>query len=287
MAEEQEGPTEEELADRLFRADEKLSEKEEPQRALVAARTLTPAVWSMITNVAPVMAASKMFEVRQPEKAAAVMLKGFELGLGLAAAFEFIHVIQGKPRLSPKGALALVQVHPEFASIDILEEERGGEPFSCTVTMARTNGFSQAVTFTMEDAQKAGLVKSRSGWEKYPANMLRWRAIGYCADLVFPDALGGLRRADEFDVPLSDEGEVVDGEWEAVEFEEVPPETASILDTVDAEPDGELLLRARARRDRFPRTWTEYEQAFQLAEEMDMTIPVALSLLAQMDEQVF
>ena len=65
----------------------------------------------------------------------------------------------------------------------------------------------------MADAERAGVIKPGSGWEKYPANMLRWRAIGFCADVVFGDVIGGLKRADELGADLTPDGDVIEGSW--------------------------------------------------------------------------
>ena len=148
-------------------------------RALTVAHPLTPQTWQMIEAVAPAMHAARFFGVSNPEQAAAIMLKGYELGLGLAASFDLIQVIQGRPALSPRGALALIHGSPLCACVEIVDELG-----ACTVTMERTNGFSYTLTWTLDDAKQAGLVKAGGGWEKYPANMLRWRAVGFCADVV-------------------------------------------------------------------------------------------------------
>ena len=68
---------------------------------IITNQKLTPQVWDMIERIAPAMAASRLFNVPSPEAAAAIMLKGYELGLSLTASFEFIHVIDGKPSVSP------------------------------------------------------------------------------------------------------------------------------------------------------------------------------------------
>lgn len=144
----------------------------------------------------------------------AIMLKGHELGLTLTASFEFIHVIEGKPGLNPRGALALIQDHPEFAGLKIEDlADEDGIPTACVVWMKRKNGVEYVAQFTMEDAIRAGLVRDRSGWTKYPANMLRWRAVGFCADVVFPDVLGGMKRTDELGADLSEAGNTIEGEW--------------------------------------------------------------------------
>lgn len=178
---------------------------------------VTPDVWNMISTIAPTLAESRMFGVSRPAEAATVMLKGYELGLGLAAAFEFIQPIEGRPALIPRGALALILNSPHYAGI-VIDDQRDdkGVPTACVVTMKRDNGLEYTVKFSMDDAKRAGIVKEKSGWEKYPANMLRWRAIGFCADVVFPDVMGGLKRADELGADLTPDGEVIEGSWTTV-----------------------------------------------------------------------
>lgn len=183
------------------------------EKALVPSRVPAMSTWQMIQSVAPVAVASRMFGVTE-QQAMIVMLKGYELGLGLTAAFEFIHVIDGKPSVSPKGALALIHDSNRLAGLKIEDIREGDKPHSCRVWMKRKNGFEYTTTYTMDDAKQAGLVKSKSGWEKYPANMLRWRAVGYCADVVFPDVIGGLLRPEEL-------GATVDGLGEPIEAEVV------------------------------------------------------------------
>ena len=208
-------------------------------KAIVPARSLTPTVWQMISSVAPAMYQARLFGVSSPEQAAAIMLKGYELGLGLATAFEFIHVINGKPSLSPAGALALIQSSGELEELEIKDNADGAGPTSCRVRMKRSNGHEYSVEFTMADAIRTGQVKPGSGWEKYPANMLRWRAIGYCSDVLFGDILAGMKRADELGLEITAEGEVIDAEsWptpEALSITEPQLELTSLVAQYGAE----------------------------------------------------
>lgn len=166
-----------------------------------------PSDWAMIKEVAPVAATARMFGVTE-EQAAIVMLKGHELRLGLAASFEFIHMIEGKPSISPKGTLALIHSSGELKALEIKDlTDTKGRPTKCRVTMERTNGFKYTVEYSMDDAGRANLIKPKSAWEKYPANMLRWRAIGYCADVVFPDVAGGMLRPEELGAEVDEGGE--------------------------------------------------------------------------------
>jgi len=181
----------------------------------LAIRQLSPDTLQMIMQVAPTMHMARLFGTASAEQAAAIMLKGFELGFSITASFENIHVIEGKPSLSPRGALALIHGCGELAGITVTDElDAKGAPTACAVTMKRRNGFEYTARFSMDDAKRAGLVKPNSGWEKYPANMLRYRAIGYAADIVFPDVIGGTKRADEYGADLTADGDVIEGSWQ-------------------------------------------------------------------------
>lgn len=190
----------------------------EPVTAIVptaATRELTPGIWRMINEMAPVMHKAHLFGVTSPEQAAAIMLKGYELGLSMTASFELVQVIQGKPALSPRGAMAILLNSPVIQEITIkriLDGKGGFLGYECT--MSRTTGFKHTSKFTMEDAQRAGLVKPDSGWMKYPENMCLWRAVGFAADVVAPDITAGmtsLMKAPElYGVTLTEGGDVID-----------------------------------------------------------------------------
>ena len=188
-------------------------------KAIVVTR---PQDWAMIQDIAPVAATAHMFGVTK-EQAAIVMLKGHELRLGLAASFEFIHVIDSKPSISPKGCLALIHSSGELKALEIKDlTDPKGNPTRCRVTMERVNGFAYTIEYSMDDAKRANLVKPGSAWEKYPANMLRWRAVGYCADVVFPDVIGGMLRPEELGAEVDEGGEPV---WSEVTTTISPPTT--------------------------------------------------------------
>ena len=240
---------------------------------LAPARELTPAVWQLIENIAPAMYKSRLFGVTSPEAASAIMLKGYELGLGVTASFEFVQVIKGKPGLSPRGALALLHNAPEIESIKIdrLTDEKGAFlGYQCY--MKRSNGFEHTASFTMEDANKAGLVKPDSGWAKYPENMCMWRAVGFCADVVAPDVTAGmtalLKTPEKFDMALTGDGEIIEmtpistGN-PGIDFALDPPTT---LDELVAQYGAEAIMAANG--DKIPGTTEEVQSiAEKLAKE--------------------
>ncbi len=214
-------------------------------RALVT-RNLTLDTWRMIEAVAPVIHKSRLFGVTSPEAAAAIALKGYELGFGIAASFEFIVVIQGKPALIPRGALALVLQSGLLESMEIKDE-----PTACTVRMKRKGGIEYQLTYTMEQARKAGLVKPNSAWESYGPNMLRWRCIGFVIDVLFPDVCGGLKRADEFGADIDAEGNIVEGTWAptAAPARPEPPVVSTVtLDDLLSQYSPEQIMAANDGR---------------------------------------
>lgn len=166
---------------------------------------LTLDMWNLISALAPAAHTSRLFGVNSPEQAAMIMAKGFEIGMPITAAFEFIQVIQSRPTLSPRGALALVQASGLLEDMQIEEA-----PGACTVTMRRRGGIRYSLTWTREDAKRAGVIKPDSAWQSYEANMLRWRAIGFVVDVLFSDVTGGLKRADEFGALVDADGAVID-----------------------------------------------------------------------------
>lgn len=206
---------------------------------------VTPAVWQMISSVAPAMHASRLFGVSSPEQAMAIMLKGHELGLSLTASFEFIHVISGKPSISPRGALALIHNAPQLEAMKITRLADAKDVFTgYECHMKRKDGIEHTARFTVKDAQQAGLVKKDSGWDKYPENMCLWRAVGFAADVVFPDVIGGLKRGDEFGANIDQAGNIVDGAWEVELSEPTEPDHNAILSGLVSSYGAEVVMAA-------------------------------------------
>lgn len=185
-------------------------------------RALTPSTWGMIKEIAPVMHVSRLFGVSSPEQAMAIMLKGHELGLGITSSFEFIHVIDGKTSLSPRGALALIQAQGVLDKYKAESIEKDGKFFGYSVYMKRGD-VEHTATFTLDDAKRAQLTEGSptgsgkrgyGNWEKYPENMCLWRAVGFAADFICPDITGGLttylKMPEVFSVDVDSEGNFID-----------------------------------------------------------------------------
>jgi hypothetical protein len=180
---------------------------------LSSERFVTPAVLDMFDRMAPVLARSRLMGVMRTEEAYAIMLKGYEIGLSITASFEFVQVIQGKPSLTPRGAMALLLSSKSMKDIQIIRLTDKDKFVGYECIMTRDTGFTHTARFTMADAERAGLVKPDSGWAKYPENMCMWRAVGFAADVVAPDITAGMttlmKMPEAFGVSLTAEGNVI------------------------------------------------------------------------------
>lgn len=176
--------------------------------------TTTMQTVQVIQAMAPIVAAARMFGVTQ-EQAAVVMLKGHELGLGMATAFELIHMIDGKPSISPKCLMALIHRSGDVeVKVTRLPEDKSKPLVGYECWMKRRgSGFEHTARFTLEDAKRAELIKPHGNWDKYPENMCMWRAIGFAADVVCPDLGGGMYRPEELGAIVNEDGEpVIEGQ---------------------------------------------------------------------------
>lgn len=167
--------------------------------------------------------------IKTPEQAMAIMLTGKELGIPPMQALRGVNVIKGTPSIKPELMLALC-----ISRIPGFTYEFGTcDKQSATVTVNRPSMTSPYVsTFTMDDAAKAGLT-SNPTWGKYPANMLRWRALGNALHVVAPDVLVGIYTPEELGAEVNGDGEVVALPTEPVKIEPIAdPATAEQQDKI-------------------------------------------------------
>lgn len=133
----------------------------------------------------------KTFFGRPGDIVAAIQM-GYELGLAPMQALQNIAVINGKPSLWGDAVLAVCMKHPDCE--DIVEEVKDGVA-TCT---AKRKGKTPVVrSFSLKDAEKAGLLGKTGPWTQYTNRMLQMRARGFALRDAFPDALRGLITAEE------------------------------------------------------------------------------------------
>ena len=142
-----------------------------------------------LSDLAKVYAQSGMFkDIRSAAQAAVKILAGQELGIGPTSAMNDIHVIEGKTeigahliaaaiRSSHKYDYRILQLTNEVCSIRFFLLNKDG-------TLGEQLGDS---TFTIKDAEKAGLMGRAQMYSKYPRNMLFARALSNGQAWYTPD----------------------------------------------------------------------------------------------------
>lgn len=115
-----------------------------------------------------------------------VILAARELGIQpLQALNGGLNLINGKVEISARmmGALIRRSGH-KFKTTQI-------SPLGCTIVGIRGDtGESQTASFTVAEAQQAGLVKQGGGWTKWPSDMCYARALSRLARQLFQDVIG-------------------------------------------------------------------------------------------------
>ena len=160
------------------------------------------------------------------------------LDVSLAQAITGITVIQGKPTMSAEMMRALVlRAGHRFTVTEMTDK-------AVTVTVARKEWPDdvQQFTFSMADAQHAGLAKSAT-YQKHPKAMLLARATSMACRAVFPDVVSGMgyvpEELDNSDTPKRVDTARLTPPKPAVQHVETAPETAE-SEPVDTET-GEIL----------------------------------------------
>lgn len=137
-------------------------------------------------------------DVKQAEQAFAKIVVGRDLGLNPAESMAALHVIDGKVEASADLHATRVKASDKY-DYRILALDN----FVCEITFWQHGEEIGTSTFTMDDAEAAGLAKKDS-WKKYPRNMLFARAMSNGVAWYCPDVMGGLRVYHEGEIEVRD-----------------------------------------------------------------------------------
>lgn len=117
----------------------------------------------------------------------AVIVWASEVGVGIIQALNGVQVVEGHTAPTPQMMRALIMRAGHTFAV------REMTPTTCTVYGKRHDtGEELAVTWTIEDANRAGLVRPNTPWTKYPADMLLARATSRLGRIMFSDVIAGL-----------------------------------------------------------------------------------------------
>ena len=120
-----------------------------------------------------------------------VFQAGYEAGMQPLEALNAFYIVNGKITMYGDAVTSQVIKHGHTVEWGECDEN------TAEVTITRgDNKKSMTGTFTIERAIERGLTQYSDGrpnvfWKKYPANMLKYKALGEIVDFIVPDALHG------------------------------------------------------------------------------------------------
>ena len=140
---------------------------------------------------------SKSFE-GNPGAILAATQFGAELGIGFMSSLRLIFVIDNKPSLYAEAMKALVIGRSDCE--DFIEtpevDAKSSAVIAYTVKVCRRGRTPSVARFSLDDAQRAGLV-GKDNWKKYPQRMLLARARGFACRDAYADVIGGIQTTEE------------------------------------------------------------------------------------------
>lgn len=145
----------------------------------------------------------------KPANIALVLHTGHELGVSPMQALRNIHIIEGRTTLSADFMAGLVMASPLCEYLRPVELTAACATYE---TLRRGWDAPLRVSFTIEDAQRAGLT-GKGNWKTYPQAMLKARCLTSIARAAYPDLVMGLYDPDEVDdipPPRNITAEVID-----------------------------------------------------------------------------
>jgi hypothetical protein len=158
---------------------------------------------------------------------------GHELGLSPMVAINSIAIINGRPTMSADIMHSLARRCPEYGGATWTRQDAHAAE---VVLVRKSDGFTEKYTgyFDIDMARKAGLT-GKDVWVKYPARMLKHRALGYALRDAFPDVLAGIYTPEEMngaerDVTEPTRSPVIAGYTQAAVAPEPPPPPPSKMD---------------------------------------------------------
>jgi hypothetical protein len=150
-----------------------------------------------IQTMAVAVVKSQLFGMKTVEQATALMLIAQAEGYHPALAARDYHIIQGRPTLKAETMMARFQQQGGKVDWKTLSDEE------VTATFSHPSGGSATITWTFDQARKAGLT-GKDNWKNYPRAMLRARVVSEGIRTVFPGVVLGVYTPEEVqDIPTT------------------------------------------------------------------------------------
>jgi len=190
------------------------------------------ATFDLIMRQADILAGSTIIPTAYRRKAPDIVaagLAGRAYGWDVMTSMRQFHVIEGSASLRPESMLGLVRQAGHSVTLETTDT------YAEATGKRADTGDEHVATFTMEDAETAGLADKRN-WKQYQEAMLTWRAVSKLCRVLFPDVvLGAGYVPEELGAEVTHTGEIIGIEPEEEISEDVIPISEAkhlILDAV-------------------------------------------------------
>lgn len=133
------------------------------------------------------------------EAMVAAIMRGREMGYGAGASLDGFHIISQTGQLAMHAHMIVDRAmqHPDFEYLDCLETD----DVHCTYEgKKKSSGRSFSLTYTIDQARAAGLVRPKTNWETRPTEQLRKTCAVQVCRVLWPGAALGLYAMSELGV---------------------------------------------------------------------------------------
>ena len=154
----------------------------------------------------------------------AIVSKAKSLGMDSMEALNGgLYFVQGKVGMPAETMAALIRQKGH----SIVKDPKSNDQTCILHGKRGDNGDTWTISFTMDDAKRAGLVKHM--YEKYPAAMLYNRAMSFLARQLFPDVIKGAGYT------LDELKEIANGKTHTADISEISTESLEYISEDEAE----------------------------------------------------
>lgn len=171
-----------------------LSMEQTTSRAMTLPTDFSPAHWQAVKEMCNTFIKSGALpaHIRNAETAMMIVQAGTEMGIPPMQALSTLYPVNGK--IAMEGKAMLKKLRQGRVKVEWIEST----DTKCSVTLTRPDDQTDkhTETFTIEDAQRAGLL-GKDNWKKYPKDMLRWKALSRASRFHCPDISEGLYLLEE------------------------------------------------------------------------------------------
>ncbi len=164
---------------------------------------------AVINSLAAAFRKSGLFaDTADEAKAVVKILAGREMGIPAVQAMMGLNIIKGRLTMSANLMASKIKSSGRY-TYRVLEHSNS----VCKIAFIENGEQIGVSEFTIEDAEKAGLVKNDSNWTKWPRNMLFARALSNGAKWYTPDVFeSAVYTPDELGAYIDGEtGEIISG----------------------------------------------------------------------------